>query len=91
MTPKMSGDRSKTDRRDAVTLARLYRAGELTAVYVPREDDEAMRDFVRGREDAVNGHAEGPATLEHLRPSAWIPVFRQQGMECSPSAVACGH
>jgi len=54
MTPKRSGDRIKTDRRDAVTLARLYRAGELTAVYVPREDDEAMRDLVRGREDAIN-------------------------------------
>lgn len=54
MTPKRSGDRIKTDRRDAVTLARLYRSGELTPVYVPREDDEAMRDLVRGREDAVN-------------------------------------
>ena len=54
MTPKKSGDRIKTDRRDAVTLARLYRAGELTPVYVPREDDEAMRDLGRGREDAVN-------------------------------------
>jgi len=54
MTPKRSGDRVKTDRRDAITLARLYRAGELTPVYVPREDDEAMRDLVRGREDAVN-------------------------------------
>jgi transposase len=54
MTPIRSGDRIKTDRRDAVTLARLYRAGELTPVYVPREDDEAMRDLGRGREDAVN-------------------------------------
>ncbi|NTV53933.1 MAG: IS110 family transposase [Syntrophaceae bacterium] len=54
MTPKKSGDRIKTDRRDAVTLARLYRASELTPVYVPREDDEAMRDLVRGRGDAVN-------------------------------------
>jgi transposase len=54
MTPKKSGNRIKTDRRDAVTMARLYRSGELTPVYVPREDDEAMRDLVRGREDAVN-------------------------------------
>ena len=53
MTPKRSGDRIKTDRRDAVTLARLYRSGELTPVYVPREDDEAMRDLLRCREDAV--------------------------------------
>jgi transposase len=43
MTPKRSGDRIKTDWRDAVALARLYRAGELTPVYIPREDDEAMR------------------------------------------------
>ena len=54
LIPKKSGDRIKTDRRDAMGLARLYRAGELTAVYVPREDDEAMRDLSRAREDAVN-------------------------------------
>lgn len=52
MIPRRSGDRVKTDRRDAVSLARLHRAGELTAVYVPRAEDEAMRDLVRGREDA---------------------------------------
>jgi transposase len=53
MTPQKSGDRIKTDRRDAEKLARLERAGELTHIYVPREDDEAMRDLTRGREDAV--------------------------------------
>ncbi len=52
-TPKKSGDRIKNDRRDAETLARLERAGELTAVHVPREEDEAMRDLTRAREDAV--------------------------------------
>ena len=54
LIPKKSGDRVKTDRRDAMGLARLYRAGELTAIYVPREDDEAVRDLSRAREDAVN-------------------------------------
>lgn len=54
LIPKKSGDRIKTDRRDAISLARLYRSGDLTAVYVPREDDEAMRDLCRAREDAVN-------------------------------------
>lgn len=44
--------RIKNDRRDAMTLARLHRAGELTYVFVPREDDEAMRDLTRAREDA---------------------------------------
>jgi transposase len=53
LVPKRSGVRIKTDRRDAETLARLYRAGELTSVFVPREEDEAMRDLCRAREDAV--------------------------------------
>jgi len=52
MIPKKSGSRIKTDRRDAEALARLHRAGELTPIYVPREDDEAMRDLSRAREDA---------------------------------------
>lgn len=53
MIPKKSGDRIKTDPRDALMLARLHRAGELTAVYVPDVNDEAMRDLNRAREDAV--------------------------------------
>jgi transposase len=53
MVPKKSGDRIKTDRRDAASLARLYRSGDLTPVYVPREEDEAMRDLCRAREDAI--------------------------------------
>ena len=50
--PKKAGDRVKTDRRDAVQLARLLRSGDLTPVYVPRVEDEAIRDVVRAREDA---------------------------------------
>ena len=53
MIPKKSGNRIKNDRRDAAMLARLHRAGELTAVYVPDARDEAMRDLTRAREDAV--------------------------------------
>ena len=53
MIPKRSGDRIKTDRRDSLSLARLHRAGELRAIYVPAATDEAMRDLVRGRDDAV--------------------------------------
>ena len=53
MIPKRSGDRVKTDRRDSQMLARLHRAGELRAIYVPTDTDEAMRDLVRAREDAV--------------------------------------
>lgn len=51
-TPRKAGDRVKSDRRDAVTLARLHRAGELTPVWVPDRESEAMRDLTRGREDA---------------------------------------
>lgn len=51
--PRRSGDRVKTDRRDAILLARLARAGELSAVRVPDAADEAVRDLVRAREDAV--------------------------------------
>src|SRR6185503_1243843 len=51
--PKRSGDRIKTDRRDGDALARLHRAGELTEIYVPTPADEALRDLVRAREDAV--------------------------------------
>lgn len=53
MIPKRSGDRIKTDRRDSQMLARLHRAGELRAIYIPDATDEAMRDMVRAREDAV--------------------------------------
>jgi transposase len=53
MIPKRSGNRIKTDRRDSIMLASLHRAGELTPVYVPREEDESMRDLVRARQDAV--------------------------------------
>ena len=51
--PKRSGDRVKTDRRDAMMLARLSRSGDLTAVHVPGAADQAVRDLARSREDAV--------------------------------------
>jgi transposase len=50
LIPQKPGDRVKTDRRDAIRLAQLFRAGELTSVYVPTEEDEALRDLVRARE-----------------------------------------
>jgi len=51
LIPVKVGDRVKTDRRDATKLARLYRAGELTAINVPTSEQEAVRDLVRARED----------------------------------------
>jgi transposase len=54
LIPKKAGDRVKTDRRDAVHLARLARSGALTAVYVPTVEDEAMRDLSRARADTLS-------------------------------------
>src|SRR5438128_1969870 len=76
LIPKRAGDRVKTDRRDAASLARLHRAGELTAVWVPDAGHEAMRDLVRARLDAV--HA--------LRPGAQNRIFRNS---YSDSSVRC--
>jgi transposase len=53
LIPKKAGDRVTTDRRDAVQLARLMRAGDLTPVYVPQVADEASRALSRAREDAL--------------------------------------
>lgn len=53
LIPKKPGDKVKTNRRDAVQLARLMRSGDLTPVYVPEVEDEAIRDLSRAREDAI--------------------------------------
>jgi transposase len=53
LTPRAKGDKVKTDRRDALMLARLHRAGELAAIHVPDPNDEAVRDLCRARTDAV--------------------------------------
>jgi len=53
MIPKRSGDRVKTNRRDAVTLVKLLRAGELRAIWVPDTVHEAVRDLTRARESAM--------------------------------------
>jgi transposase len=52
LIPRRPGDKVKTDRRDAVELARLLRSGDLTAVYVPSVEDEAIRDLCRARDAA---------------------------------------
>ncbi len=61
--PKTSGNRIKNDRRDALMLARLHRAGELTAVYVPLPEDEAIRDLTRAREDAKSDEKKSKQRL----------------------------
>ncbi len=52
LIPKRPGDKVKTDRRDALKLARLLRSGDLTPVWVPDEPHEALRNLVRARADA---------------------------------------
>ena len=54
MIPRKAGDRVKTDRRDAEMLARLWRAGELTPIWTPDEEQEAMRDLIRARKQAMD-------------------------------------
>ena len=56
LVPVKAGDRVKTDRRDALKLARSYRAGDLTPVWVPDAAHEALRDLVRAREAAKKDH-----------------------------------
>jgi transposase len=54
LIPTKAGDHVKTDKKDAIKLVRLLRAAELTAVHVPDEADEAIRDLCRARVDAVD-------------------------------------
>lgn len=64
LIPKKPGDRVKNNRRDALQLARLARSGDLTPVYVPEPEDEAIRDLSRAREDAVNDLKRAKARLK---------------------------
>ena len=87
LIPKKPGDKVKTDRRDAVEIARLLRSGDLTAVYVPRVEDEAIRDSVpRPRRSA--GHAQGrEAAPEVLPPPPRTPLHRTRRLERRPPAL----
>jgi transposase len=86
LIPIKAGDRVKTDRRDAMMLAKLHRAGELTAIWVPDHAHEAMRDQVRARATAVRilgkarQHLQG-FLLRHERvysgPRAWTLAYRR--------------
>jgi transposase len=74
--PKKAGDRVKTDRRDAVPLARLLRSGALTPVYMPTVEDEAIRDLVRAREDVLK---EGQAAKVRLKAFLLRQDIRYEG------------
>jgi transposase len=85
LIPKRAGDRIKTDRRDAISLAKLHRAGELTAVWVPDARHEAMRDLVRARLDAVHSLRRARQQLSgfllrrgcHYGRPAWTKLHRR--------------
>jgi transposase len=66
----------KTDRRDAVQLARLLRSGDLTPVYIPTVDDEAVRDLVRAREDTLK---DGKAAQVRLKAFLLRQDIRYEG------------
>ncbi|RJT21029.1 transposase [Mesorhizobium waimense] len=86
LIPKKPGDRVKTNSRDATMLARLHRAGELTPVWVPDADHEAMRDMIRLRSivrqvvTRARQHLQGFLLRhgrKHERGTAWRMAFRR--------------
>jgi transposase len=86
MLPQRAGDRVKTDKRDARKLARLLRAGELTAIYIPESTDEAIRDLCRARTDAVDDRRRSRHRLKgfllrhgyrYQGKSAWSPAHER--------------
>ena len=97
LVPVKAGDRVKTDRRDAVKLARSYRAGDLTPVWVPDAAHEALRDLVRAREAAKKDqlrarHRLGKFLLRHgRRPPTAMKAWTQAHLTWVKSAVHFEH
>src|SRR6202451_1970179 len=85
LIPRKPGDRIKTDRRDAINLAKLHRAGELTPVWVPDAAHEAIRDLVRARLAAVRTLRQARQQLSgfllrhghHYNRTAWTLMHRR--------------
>jgi transposase len=83
LVPMKAGDRVKTDRRDAERLVRSYRSGDLTAVWVPDEGSEALRDLVRAREAAKQDQLRARHRLSKFllrtgqRPAAGVKTWTQ--------------
>src|SRR3954468_7380495 len=85
LIPRKPGERIKTDRRDAINLAKLHRAGELTPVWVPDQAHEAIRDLVRARQAAVRTLRQARQQLsgfllchgQHYHRPAWMLLHRR--------------
>jgi len=85
LIPRRPGERIKTDRRDAINVAKLHRAGELTPVWVPDEAHEAIRDLVRARLAAVRTLRQARQQLSgfllrhghHYNRPAWTLMHRR--------------
>jgi transposase len=85
LIPSKPGDRIKTDRRDAIKLAKLHRAGELTSVWVPDQTHEAIRDLARARLAAVRTLRRARQQLSgfllrhghHYNRPAWTLIHRR--------------
>jgi transposase len=85
LIPIKAGDRIKTDRRDAINLAKLHRAGELTSVWIPDQAHEAVRDLVRARLAAVRSLRQARQQLSgfllrhgrHYSRPAWTLMHRR--------------
>ena|SRR5438105_1829531 len=89
LIPRRAGDRVKTDRRDAASLARLHRAGELTAVWVPDPGHEAMRDLVRARLDAVHALRRARQQLSGVPVAPGLPLW-SAGLDQAAPPLARG-
>jgi transposase len=87
LVPVKAGDRVKTDRRDATKLARSYRAGDLTAVWVPNEEHEALRDLVRAREAAKQDQLRARHRLSTCYATA---DEHRRGSRCGRRSISTG-
>jgi len=89
MMPRRPGDQIKTDRRDAMTLARLLRAGELAPIWVPDEAHEAIRDLIRARRSAQEDTSAAKQSVRSflLRHDRRFPKI---GMDQNLLALAVG-
>ena len=89
LVPKKPGDRVKTDRRDALKLARSHRSGDLTAVWVPDEASEALRDLVRAAGGSQAGSVASAASADQV-PAAYGPASSagSEGVDGTSCGVA---